>query len=200
VRKIPRQARGRERVDRILLAAAEEFAVNGFDSTTTSAIAARAGTSIGSVYQFFGDKASILDALVERYRADLSEIAAGVAQPAPPSVEGRSHAETLDPVVDRLVTYGRVNPAFTTLLSHASHGPREQAGGSVHQALQDVVSRILSVKHGDPLAVERMSAVLTHILAGLLPLAVARDDVVPHLKATMVGYLVQITGSGTGHQ
>ncbi|GAA1289473.1 TetR/AcrR family transcriptional regulator [Pseudonocardia aurantiaca] len=195
MRKIPSQARGRDRVDRILLAAAEEFAAKGFDATTTSAIAARAGTSIGSVYQFFEDKSSIVDALVERYRADLSEIAVGGVHPDHPTGEGPDLAEALDPVVDRLVAYGRANQAFPTLLSLGSNGALHPTGGGVRHALQDVVSRILSAKNDDPVAVERMSGVLTAIVAGLLPSAVGSDDLVPHLKAAMVGYLVQVTSS-----
>lgn len=38
-----------------------------------------------------------------------------------------------------------------------------------------------------------MSTVLTDIVAGLLPSATASDELVPHLNAAMVGYLVQIT-------
>ncbi|GAA1196058.1 TetR/AcrR family transcriptional regulator [Pseudonocardia alaniniphila] len=196
MRKTPSQARGRERVDRILVAAAEEFAVNGFDVATVSAIATRAGASIGSVYQFFGDKESILDALLQRYRADLSEMgadvaAAAAARQAAGTGEGPGLEESLGPVVDRLVFYCRRNPAFPTLLARASR--HTLAGESVHRTLRDVVARILAVKQPDPQVVARMAAVLTDIVAGLLPSATADDELVLHLKAAMVGYLGQIT-------
>lgn len=68
-RSQPKQERGRQRVDAILNAASEVFAEVGYDAATTIQIAARATTSIGSLYQFFANKEAILRALVERYVA-----------------------------------------------------------------------------------------------------------------------------------
>jgi AcrR family transcriptional regulator len=62
-RRKPRQARSQERVDRILAVAKELFVTQGYNVTTTIVIAAQAKVSIGSLYQFFPDKAAILRAL-----------------------------------------------------------------------------------------------------------------------------------------
>ncbi|MBF2020791.1 MAG: TetR family transcriptional regulator [Hydrococcus sp. C42_A2020_068] len=67
MRRKPRQARSQEKVNRILDVAEELFIREGYNATTTNAIAARAQVSIGSLYQFFPDKAAILKALVTRY-------------------------------------------------------------------------------------------------------------------------------------
>ena len=66
-RRVPTQARSRERVLRILDAAAHEFAELGFEAATTEGIAARAGTSVGSIYQFFPNKHALFDAIGSRY-------------------------------------------------------------------------------------------------------------------------------------
>jgi AcrR family transcriptional regulator len=66
-RRVPTQARSRERVERILDAAAEVFTEIGYDAATTEAIAVRAGTSIGSIYQFFPNKQAVYDAIAARY-------------------------------------------------------------------------------------------------------------------------------------
>lgn len=66
-RRKPRQARSLERVNRILDVAEEMFVEKGYGATTTKAIAAQAQVPIGSLYQFFPDKAAILQALAERY-------------------------------------------------------------------------------------------------------------------------------------
>lgn len=66
-RRVPTQDRSRQRVERILDAAARTFADVGFDAATTEAIAERAGTSIGSVYQFFPNKRALFDAIAKRY-------------------------------------------------------------------------------------------------------------------------------------
>lgn len=63
----PRQARSQERVNRILNVAEKMFVTEGYSATTTNAIAARAGVSIGSLYQFFPDKNAIVQAIAARY-------------------------------------------------------------------------------------------------------------------------------------
>jgi AcrR family transcriptional regulator len=66
MRRAPLQARGRRRVDLLLDAAAEVVAEVGVEAATTNAIAARANTSVGSLYQFFDDKHALIWALSQR--------------------------------------------------------------------------------------------------------------------------------------
>ena len=64
---MPRRARGHARVASLLEAASAEFADKGYDGTTMTAIAARAESSIGSLYQFFPTKEHVALALMEKY-------------------------------------------------------------------------------------------------------------------------------------
>ncbi|QUS62562.1 TetR family transcriptional regulator (plasmid) [Synechocystis sp. PCC 7339] len=73
MRRTPRQARSQERVNRILDVAEDLFARQGYAATTTNAIAAQAQVPIGSLYQFFPDKTSILQALALRYAEKLHQ-------------------------------------------------------------------------------------------------------------------------------
>jgi AcrR family transcriptional regulator len=66
MRKEPAQRRSRERVEKMLAVAADLIAEHGSDGLRMSDVAARAGVSIGSLYQFFPDKTAIIGALVER--------------------------------------------------------------------------------------------------------------------------------------
>lgn len=66
VRRQPTQARARARVEKILTAATELIERTGSDQLRMSEIAARAGVPIGSLYQYFPDKASIVRTLAER--------------------------------------------------------------------------------------------------------------------------------------
>ena len=66
-RRVPLQQRSRERLERILEAAASLFVERGYDVTTMENIAERAQTSIGSVYQFYPNKRAMFDAMAERY-------------------------------------------------------------------------------------------------------------------------------------
>ncbi|MBS2017004.1 MAG: TetR family transcriptional regulator [Deltaproteobacteria bacterium] len=70
-RRTPRQDRSKKRVERILDAAAHVFAEEGYAAATMEGIAARAETSIGSIYQFFPNKLAVFTALAQHYHAKL---------------------------------------------------------------------------------------------------------------------------------
>ncbi|TAL32859.1 TetR family transcriptional regulator [Phenylobacterium sp.] len=59
-RKTPKQARSTELVAAILEAAAQVLAKEGAQRFTTARVAEKAGVSVGSVYQYFPNKAAIL--------------------------------------------------------------------------------------------------------------------------------------------
>src|ERR1700739_4128719 len=69
--KAPRRARGHARVASLLEAAGAEFAERGYEAATMTAIAARAGASIGSLYQFFPTKEQGASTLIEQYVIEL---------------------------------------------------------------------------------------------------------------------------------
>ncbi|MFZ1869677.1 MAG: TetR/AcrR family transcriptional regulator [Steroidobacteraceae bacterium] len=70
--RIPKRARGKERVAKLLQAATAVFAEKGYEAATMTEIAARAGAPIGSLYQFFPVKAALADTLVQGYVALLA--------------------------------------------------------------------------------------------------------------------------------
>lgn len=59
-RKQPQQARSTELVNAILQAATQVLAKEGVQRFTTARVAEKAGVSVGSVYQYFPNKAAIL--------------------------------------------------------------------------------------------------------------------------------------------
>ena len=72
-RKTPVQARALETRSRILDAAARVFSVHGYAAGTTNRIAAEAGLSIGSLYQYFPNKDAILVTLVRAHVTEGTE-------------------------------------------------------------------------------------------------------------------------------
>jgi len=64
------QRRARATVASILDAAATVFVAHGYAGGTTNRIASEAGVSVGSLYEYFPNKDSILAALLERRLAD----------------------------------------------------------------------------------------------------------------------------------
>src|SRR5262245_7993492 len=72
-RKTPRQSRAVDTQARILEAARRVFARHGYAAGTTNRIADVAGLSVGSLYQYFPNKDSILAALVREHIAEGTE-------------------------------------------------------------------------------------------------------------------------------
>ena len=62
--RVPQQARSREKRDEILKAAAAMFVARGYAATTSDEIAAAAGVSVGTFYNYFRNKRQVLVTLV----------------------------------------------------------------------------------------------------------------------------------------
>src|SRR3954453_21743788 len=111
LRRRPVQERSAARVQRMLDAAAALLDEVGYDATTTSLIASRAGVSVGSLYQFFPDRRAVLQALAvrsfERFSGALSER----IEAAPP----KHWEQAVDLVVDGYVEFNRTEPAARVL-------------------------------------------------------------------------------------
>jgi AcrR family transcriptional regulator len=68
-RRQPQQERSRQTVERIVSAAARVLEREGDRAATTNRIAAEAGVSPGSLYQYFADRDDLLLAVTERFVA-----------------------------------------------------------------------------------------------------------------------------------
>jgi len=110
-RRIPVQARSRERVERVLDTAARLVDELGPEAVTTASIAAAANVSIGWLYDFFPNRESVFDAVVERSFEKVTPLAEGV-HASMPNADWR---ETLDAVVWTLFDFYRAEPAFRVL-------------------------------------------------------------------------------------
>lgn len=104
MRKQPTQARARRRVEALIDATAAEIAERGLAETTTNHIAARAGVSIGSLYQYFDGKNDLVGALLRRLSDEIAEVVdATLADAMDADVRGvvRRLLETTLAAVDR---------------------------------------------------------------------------------------------------
>ncbi|OIJ67814.1 TetR/AcrR family transcriptional regulator [Streptomyces mangrovisoli] len=71
LRRTPRQARSRARLVRVLDAAERLLVREGVAALTTTRVAAEAGVSVGSLYQYLPDRDAIIDSLAAGYFAKL---------------------------------------------------------------------------------------------------------------------------------
>ena len=95
-RKQPQQARSTELVAAILDAAVQVLAKEGAQRFTTARVAEKAGVSVGSLYQYFPNKAAILFRLQSDEWRQTSELLRGiledVARPPPERLRMLVHA------------------------------------------------------------------------------------------------------------
>ncbi|QDQ25561.1 TetR/AcrR family transcriptional regulator [Chitinimonas arctica] len=111
-RKSPRQARSQQMVEVILEATARVLAERGYAGTNTNLVAERAGVSVGSIYQYFPNKDSLVTALHERHAAQMGQaIERVLAGSRPPGLRGRIEA-----IVQALLTAHQLEPALHKVL------------------------------------------------------------------------------------
>ena len=95
-RKHPRQARSADLVTAILDAAVQVLAKEGAQRFTTARVAERAGVSVGSLYQYFPNKAAILFRLQSEEWRQTTELLRGIlddaASPPPERLRHLVHA------------------------------------------------------------------------------------------------------------
>lgn len=140
-RKMPSQARARRTVDLILEASAQILAKRGEEALTTNYIAERAGFSIGTLYQYFPNRDSILDALIARERESTEErIRAALAQINPGEI-----ADTVRAIVRILINsftrHGRMRKRFAFSIMRLAMARDANTAGSRHRQHTRSVAR-----------------------------------------------------------
>lgn len=74
-RKSPKQERSKATVEAILGATARVLVREGYEGATTSRIAEVSGYGVGSLYDYFPNKESLVVALIERHAEEMVEVA-----------------------------------------------------------------------------------------------------------------------------
>ena len=191
-----RQERGRRRIAHLLDVAAEVFADVGYEAATTNAIAARAGMSPGSLYQFFPNKEAIAAALAARY---VEELTATHDIALDPDLAGLPLDELIDRIVDPLVEFNLRNPSAHALLQGSDISPDlAESTQALHEAVLDRIEAIIAARAPTLRARERSRAarVSVQIFKAIQPMVLGaraseRAAVVGELKAALRGYLGQ---------
>ncbi|GII01992.1 TetR family transcriptional regulator [Planobispora takensis] len=193
-RTVRRQARGLKRMEEILDAAEAVIAEIGYAEMTTNAVAARAGMSPGSLYQFFRNKDEILDGLLSRFtdgrRAHWqARLTGDVARMPLPELVGL--------LVDEIVAYKAARPAYWALLHGSATGDRLAAASErLHLAVSEQLAGLLALRapHLEAerglllatMAVATVKAVMP-LIAGAPPERAA--ELTGELKAMLLAYL-----------
>ncbi|BAK65467.1 putative TetR family transcriptional regulator [Sphingobium sp. SYK-6] len=111
-RKNPRQSRAQATVDAILEATAHILAKRGYDGMTTNHVAERAGVSIGSLYQYYPSKESLVAALLQKNAEDNLR----TLQQAIDRAAGLPLVQALEVLIDDFLELHATNPQHHAVL------------------------------------------------------------------------------------
>jgi AcrR family transcriptional regulator len=193
-RKRPRQTRSSATVEAVLGAAAEAFASEGFAAANVNRIAARAGVSVGSLYQYYPSKEALLVALIERHTdASLVALEHALDQARPlPLAAGVRH------VVAAMVDAHR-GPLHEFLARELDEiGRLELVQRAIDVRAGRAVVAFLSARHEEinvpdvelaAFLLVRAVDLLTHAVVVDRPAALGNEALVDELTALVVGYL-----------
>ncbi|WFP77234.1 TetR/AcrR family transcriptional regulator [Mesorhizobium sp. WSM4906] len=110
--RAPQQRRGHDRVAALMASAAELFVEKGFDATTMTEIAVRAGAAIGTLYLFFPTKEAVAQAVLMAQAEELS----GQLYALREQTEGMHAATIADQLFALLGTFMATHPVYSALL------------------------------------------------------------------------------------
>ena len=163
LRNPPTQARSRARLRLVMDVADELLSREGADSFTTTRIAEAAGIPVGSVYRFFDDKETIVEALAVRYWRDFDDLVAGVAD----ADERDPLADPAGAVLETLAAGFRARPGFLALWYGGLRTERvRDATRNARAAIAASIERILAVHWPDASEPALATAATMVVLAG----------------------------------
>ena len=171
IAKAPTRARGVQRVAELLDAGAALFAENGYEATTMTQIAKRAGASIGSLYQFFPSKEVLAEALFARYVGRVTSMLEDLAKRAP----GLSPHGLADRLVDLMLNV-RKDRDSTAALSGSVSGIIERRKSLRGAHRRQIVAILLAAnpKLREKAAAEA-AAMVSHVLK-LVPMLAKEEE------------------------
>jgi AcrR family transcriptional regulator len=192
--KEPKRERGKQRVAALIDAGAELFAEKGYEATTMTEIASRAGAAIGSLYQFFPSKEALAEALFNRFAERAAAAFARVEERAP----GCSARELADLFIDHKLGLG-ADRDVAIALSNVVAGIVERRK-PLGDALRGRIAAILSA--GNPALGQddaAAAAIIVNQVMKMVPALAATEDeraavLVGEARKLMALYIAEVLG------
>jgi AcrR family transcriptional regulator len=175
-RLIPVQQRSRERLEQILEIVTDLITEKGSDALKMSEVAKLAGISIGSLYQYFPDKASIIATLAERYNALGRACAAK-------ELTAVSTERELQPALNRVIDgfyhmylrYPVMRDIWGATLADKALQELEAIDGQTHTDILLEVLEKLRPNH-KKVNLESLAMLTTQLIASTVRLAIMQED------------------------
>ena len=188
-RRVPQQDRGERRVAEVLEAAAAVIAEVGYDAATMTAMAERAGASIGALYQYFPNKDAIARALRHQYGNEME------ARWSPLAEQGAklSVKQMVDAIFDVMTDFMDHRPAYIPLMNVPRDYKRDPAR---RNRLREHFASLFRQKRPELTHDEafRIANVVFQIVKGMAPLyaeanRAERLEIVREFKLLLTTYL-----------
>ncbi|MGH3147167.1 MAG: TetR/AcrR family transcriptional regulator [Rubrobacter sp.] len=194
-RKLPKQERSRVTVEAILDATARVLVQEGYDKASTKRVAVVAGVSIGSLYQYFPNKESLVVALYERHLCELLTIfgrkfeevyRAPLADAVRELVRASMEIHAVDPELHRV------------LVEQVPRAGRSEQDGNLERRIMEETRAFLEARREEILPQNpRMAAfVVTEAVEALAhatvldrPEDLDDEELVDEISALIIGYL-----------
>jgi len=193
-RKHATQSRSRASVSAILEASSQVLAEDGYSAFNTNVVARRAGVSVGTLYQYFPNKESLLAAVQQKH---LDEIASALERAF--SFPELSLSAAVERMIEAVIAVHNINPGLHTVLREEA--VRLDAKGNEDQVygLLDFRLRELFEAHRAEIKVRDLSLaafVVVSIVEGTLHAALRRHpetiksgSLARELVKAVLGYL-----------
>jgi AcrR family transcriptional regulator len=190
-------------MEQILDAAAQVFAERGYDAATTEEIARLAGTSIGSVYQFFPNKLAVFNAMTLRY---VDRARALLETFMTPAAMHEAWEELLIRAIDAFAWLNRSEPAFRAILVNwRMSADMLMADDDVNREFARRAETVLAAQAPglSPARRARVATIIIEVISAMLLLCVRRPDedadlILGETKTLLVSYLKPIVGGQAG--
>ncbi len=169
-RKSPVQARSAASVDAILEATVQVLVSTGKERLTTTRVAERAGVSVGTLYQYFPNKSSLLQAVLNRHLDSVVAAVEAVCE----AQKGAGLASMATALVHAFLAAKMKDPQTSVALYAVSSdvdGIRlaRQVGIQIHKAVAAMLSTATDARLRDPdLVANVVQGALTGISRRLL--------------------------------
>lgn len=199
MRKEPRQERSKATVDAVIHAAARILSDHGWAGFTTNRVAETAGVSIGSLYQYFPDKISIVEAVRHRHLEDCLSVMMSVAK------HPQSLPKFVEELVSGMIAVHSIHPGLhKVLLDDApSHEGMNDPNSAFEKEYLGLYSAAIAVHMpaGSKADSETIALTVSDAIDGIIHNAARRGELQAlRIRREMISlvqaYLYQATGEG----
>jgi AcrR family transcriptional regulator len=181
-------------VDAILVAATRLFVELGYEAATTNRIAAAAGVSVGSLYQYFASKNAIAVEILRRYRKSrLDLVSSGLSRVGEAPLEGIVRA-----LITALLHAERLDPSlYRVLIEHVARGDARRELAGYEERLEANVAKALraAAPNGHMPNVDLSAFVIVRAVLAIVLAAIADErhydspELVEELTKLVVRYI-----------